>query len=226
MTSFSQLVDTVIQQTQRPNLKSRIIAIVANVIYELHSTADKGVIFYAANRKEELLNITVDQVLTWDAPINLQRVEAARYDLVLDYRNHPVYAKEVKPGRRMNDEPFYFYRNAGGFTFVNCGSVGWTISLAYFQRLTPLVYYEVVDRPATWDPVTLTWSYLTAVTDQQKVDAEALVTHWMLQDHDAVILEGALATLWKEAGDARSIASFSRYSTLRQALETQESVEI
>jgi len=226
MTTFSQLVDNVVQQSNRPNLLTRIATVVANVIYELHFTRRRGVIFYAQNRREQLLTLTADQVFNWTAPPRLQIVEAARYDGILDYKNKQVYATPVKPGRRMNDEKYYFYRNASGFIFVNCGSIGQTISVAYFQRLAPLVYYPVGQRPATWDESTATWSYLNAVTQQDKEAAEALVSNWLTQEHDAVILEGSLAAIWKEAGDQRSIPTFARYSSLREALEVQESVSI
>ena len=154
MTTFSQIVDTVVQQSNRPNLLTRISTIVSNVIYELHFTRRRGVIFYAGNRQEQLLTLISDQIFNWPTPANLQKVEAARYDGVLDYRSRQIYAKEVKPGRWMADEKHYFYRNASGFIFVNCGAIGQTISVSYFQRLTPLVYYPILQRPASYDVAT------------------------------------------------------------------------
>lgn len=227
MTTFSELVDDVVTQIGRPNLRTRTIKILNNLIYELHYTTQRGVILYTKNMVEEQVTTTVDQVFAYSTPKRFQRFMAVRYDSILDYKGKYTYAKEVRPGRIMNDEKYYYYRNSAGHTMVNCGGIGSIISLAYFRRLAPLEYYAEAARPATYDSAAETWTYLSAPADEAEALAyQESVSNWMLLEHEAVLLEGALAALWKEAGDGRSQATYSRYQTLRDGMVTEEQVQL
>lgn len=228
MTTYSEIIDTVIQQIGRPNLLTRTKTIVNNLIYELHYTPQRGVILFDKNIIEAQATTVADQVHAFETPNRFQKFLAVRYDSVLDYKDKYTYAIELKPGPRMNHEKYYFYRNSTGHTMVNCGAIGSTISLAYYRRLAPLTYYEVGSRPATYDESTDIWTYL----DPQPTDEAAelarqnLVTNWMIQEHSAVVVEGALAALWKEAGDGRSQATYSRYQSLRDGMVVEEQIQL
>ena len=123
-----------IQQIGRPNLLTRAKTIVNNLIYELHYTPQRGVILFDKNLTEAQVTTTQDQVHAFATPSRFQKFLAVRYDSVLDYKDKYRYAVELKPGERMNHETYYFYRNAGGHTMVNCGASGSLISLAYYRR--------------------------------------------------------------------------------------------
>ena len=106
-------------------------------------------------------------------------------------------------------------------------SICLTISLAYFQRLAPLKYYAEGARPATYDEQTETWSYLTPPANEaEELAAQALVSNWMFLEHSATILEGTLAALWKETGDGRSQATYSRYQSLRSSMVMEETSQL
>lgn len=225
MTTFSQMVDEMILELKRPDLRREIVAYLNQTVLEAHfQPASNDVIYYRANRKELRLSPDVANGYVWDLPNPsiFQWLEAARYSDVWDRDGQPVWSREVDPGKRLNDFIWYHYRMADSYVFVQHGTV---IDLSYFERPPRLTYYATAERPATYNEVT-GWSYLAEydVSDEQRALARALTSNWLLLRYHDVITEGVRAKVYKRTSDdSRARTAYSMYSSLRQGLYTSES---
>jgi len=228
MFTFSEMVDAAAARSNRPDRIVDIAAFLNQTVRDLHTTATNQPVLYSKNLVEDQLIADIATGYSWQLPSNTQMFLTARYSSVQTPKFlDGVYPVPMKPGRAMNNEDYYYYM-AGGFVyFKGYGGVGGTIDLAYYTYPKRLVYYAIVaERPATYDLATETWEYLTAVTDDEKVIARALVTNWLLTDWYDVCLEGTLAKLFKILGDEkRAITAYALYQQQRTQLWGTESID-
>src|SRR6478735_8331283 len=99
MTTFSQLVDEMIVETRRPDLKTEIATYLNQTIREVHFEPSRGnVVHYGENRKETQLTANVDSGYIWDIPnpSTFQGIEAVRFPSQMLGRAE--YAPEARPG--------------------------------------------------------------------------------------------------------------------------------
>src|SRR4051812_37916301 len=109
MTTFSQLVDEMVVETRRPDLRSEIAVYLNQTIREVHFEPGKGnVVHYAENRKEDQITATSDSGQLWDlpSPQNFQGIEAVRFPDAVCGRMQ--YAKEARPGPSLVSIPFFY----------------------------------------------------------------------------------------------------------------------
>lgn len=225
--TYSQLVDRAVARSTRPDRQLDIQDFVNQTIRECHSDDDEKVVFFRKNLIEDQITTTSDTGFTWTPPPGFQRMQAVRFpgvttlDFVLG-----VYPKNIAPGRAQNDEDYFYYRAGTYFAFKGPGASGSLIDLGYYQFPTRLFYYEEALRPATYDESIGDFTYLTAVTDAEKLAARLLVTDWLIQDWYDVIFEGTLAKVFKLIDDTpRAVTHFSLYQRQRRQLMTTEILE-
>lgn len=229
MTTFSELVDKMVAETKRPDMRVEIATYLNQTLRELHFEPSRGnSIFYKDNYRESLLSCNVESGFSWTipSPQNFQAVLAARYDSVYA-DGEQVWAKEMRPGPAMAREQNAFYRGGGALFFKNYGGIGSSISLSWYEFVPALKYYAVADRPATYD-VESGWYYKTSydVDDTTRETAQNLVSNWILLRWSIVIEEGLRAKVYKRVADeTRARTSYSLYSTLRQGLYTSETAD-
>lgn len=239
MTTFSQLVDEMVVETRRPDLRSELATYLNQTIREVHFEPTKGnVVFYAENRKEDQITATSIDAQIWDipSPTNFQGMEAVRFPNVSCGRIS--YAVEARPGPSLLSKPFFYYRTGPSFVFggtVGYGGVGALIQLSWFEYPPALKYkaaLPVNQREATYD-VESGWTYYTVnsvdygSTADLQAQARAKVTNWILLRWSDVLREGLRAKVYKRLSDQlRAQTSYSLYSQLRQGLFTSEVAEL
>lgn len=238
MTTFSQLVDEMVVETRRPDLRSEIATYLNQTIREVHFEPSRGnVVLYGENRKELEITADTDSGQIWDIPnpALFQAMEAVRFPGQMLYRME--YAPQARPGPSLNTKAFYYYRSGPSFVFggtVGYGGIGAKIQLSYFEYPPSLKYKAIGSRPAEYD-VESGWTYydLTASSGldytllANQPAAQALVSNWILLRWSDVLREGLRAKVYKRISDQlRATTSYSLYTQLRQGIFTSESAEI
>lgn len=234
MTTFSQLVDEMVVETRRPDLRAEIATYLNQTIREVHFEPSRGnVVHYPANRREVQVTATTDSGQIWDIPnpTTFQGLEAVEFpDLCL---GHDGFAKEVTPGPRIKTQPMVFYRSGPSYVFggaVGYGGINSHINISWFEYPPSLKYKDATHREATYD-IESGWTYfnLTGVggldyTQLANHDAAQLrVTNWILLRWPDVLREGLRAKIYKRLSDQlRATTSYSLYAQLRQGLFTSE----
>lgn len=237
MTTFSQLVDEMVTETRRPDLRSEIATYLNQTIREVHFEPSRGnVVFYVANRREIEITAASDESEVWDIPnpATFQGVEAVRF-ASMNHLGRLPWAKGVNPGSIMAVEPFYWYRAGSQLAFggtIGYGGIGGKIQLSYFEYPRALKYRTAELREAVYD-VDSGWTYNTVdsvdygSTDELKLEAQEKTTNWLLLRWADVLREGLRAKVYKRLSDeGRQRTSYSLYQQLRQGLFTSEVAEL
>ena len=229
-TTFSQLIDSTIQELRRPDLLVDATSYLNQTLREVHFEPSRGnLALYRDNRKETQITALTDLGLSWAIPNPnvFQGLAAARYDNVIDTDGKAKYAIEMNPGRGMNSRTEFFYRNGTTVFFAGYGGVNATISLAWYEYVRALKYYPIGLRPASYDNDS-GWTYgPMVITSEDQIAAQEKCSNWLLMRWDDVIAEGMRAKVFKRVSDdIRSKTSYSLYSTLRQGLFTSEAADI
>lgn len=227
MTTFSQLVDRIVDETRRPDLLADISEYLNQTIRELHFTPEKGnAIPYRENLTEVQLTADSESAFAWDVPNpgTFQQMQAVRFDSLYSRDNVWTYVKEVVPGRQLANLETFYYRAGSRFIFSGYGGINSLISLAYYEYPRRLKYKTIANRYAQYDDE-LGWTYHDDwdATDELKLDARNLSSNWLLLRWDAVVSEGLRAKVYKRlSDDSRARTCYSLYSQLRQGLFTSE----
>lgn len=230
MTTFSQLIDSVVSETKRPDLVSEIASYLNQTIREVHFTPDRNAaLFFSENFNEALLTATSESGYSWDIPNpgTFQKMVGVKYPTIYDRRGNDVWASETTPGRHLSALDYYFYRVGGTFVFSGYGGVDSQIALAWYAYPASLKYKTAIQRPAEYD-VETGWSYAEGVdTEELQAAARSLVTNWLLLRWADVLMEGVRAKIYKRLSDTeRARTCYSLYGSLRQGLWTSETAVI
>jgi hypothetical protein len=227
MSTFSQIVDKIILETKRPDMKSDIISYLNQTMRELHTEPTRGnAAHYETNLKEDVLLSDSDSNFYWEIPKPqvFQGIRSVRYDSLLDRHGNQVWAEPIQPSRAMNGVDYFFYRSGSRFYFRGYGGLQKLISMAWYEFTPSLDYYAKALRPAEWSNST-GWTYLTAYdTDETtRAVARALVGNWILDRWDTVVEEGLRAKVYKRASDdSRARTCYSLFKQMHQNLYTSE----
>lgn len=209
---FSEIVDDVVALSGRPDRRADIVKYVNATIRECQCLA-----FFARDLIEDQLTSNADPFI-WTPPITFRKMRTVRYE---DGR-FPVLRP---PGLRTEDVPArangYYYQATTYFVFADVMRMS-KIDIAYYRYLPRLLYYEPGARPATYDPATGEWSYLSASTPEAQEKARELVSNWLMFEWNHLITEGALAKLYKLLGDQRMVATYSLYKSFQNDLMSGE----
>jgi len=237
---FSETVDKAL--TRGGNRRDRlqdIIAFTQSSIREIQRLVPG---FYRDRIEDE---ITVDALnangaFIWSRPRNFRRFEAVEYP-------NNIHPKLIAPGKKQENEDEYYYGGHNYFAFVGV-AVNEVIKLSYFSTARVFKYYTAAQRdtanpttasqPAIYDRDAETWQYLNPAGTAYVSDlgstllneaAENKVGNWVLLDYDNIVIEGALAKLYKIVGDQqRSMPTFALYKQLQNDIingEPNESLD-
>lgn len=216
--TFSALVDDVIRRSGRPDKKADIISYGRQAMRECQVGNQ---VYYSRDFVEDQL-ITTATPFLWTVPQEFRFLQTARYN-VIDEQGNFIYPRLQMPGRNQRNEQYFYYRGVDYFVFAGLAT-GVKIDIGYFSYFKKLPYYDVANRPATFSLETNSWSYLTAVTDADKLIARNQVTNWMLFDWYDLILEGTIAKVFKTCSDPRAPSSFALFKSLQKDLVAGESI--
>ncbi len=219
--TFSALVDEAILRSQRKDRIVDIVSYARSTIRECQVLA-----FFEQDLIEDSITATAVP-FNWPRPLNLRTILAAKPQVVLDRRGKKLYFKNRPPGQVVRDEDYFLYLSGDTFLFSGLSlEVNNIIDIAYFTYARRFIYYIIVDRPATWNPETETWSYHAdfSATQELKDKAEALVSNWLVFYWYDLILEGVLAKVFKSVGDERSRTAFALFKSMQKDLLSGERV--
>lgn len=222
MTTFSQLIDEMVLELLRPDLRTSITAYANSTIRELHAKpGNSAPILFGENRYEaEFSPLVVPAVWPIPSMPRFQRLEIA-YEPVKG-----VYYTE-RALTRINDtspNPYWWYRTGSNIAFSNL-EVGETIDLAYFMFPRLLSYYAVPDRPATWDSTTEQFTYHAAYNGTPELQATArdLTINWILSRWgELAVKQGIRSKVWARLDDNRARIAYSAFEAMREQLQAAE----
>ena len=212
--TFSSAVDDVILRSGRPDRKADIVAFVRVTMRELQALR-----FFRNDRVEDSLIATSDAYV-WDYPQEFRIMRTVRYPH-FDRHGKRTYPPEILPGKKQKDYTQFYYGGAGYYVFAGVALAD-VIDVAYYTFSKKLPYYEVAARPAVFDLVTDSWTYLSNGTDEENLAAKAKVSNWLVFNYYDTIVEGGMAKILKTVGDPRSMSSFALYKSYQNTLIASE----
>lgn len=221
MTTFSQLVDSMVAELRRPDMRSEIISYANQTIREMHFSPDSnGSVLYKDNFNEGLVIAASATGFTWDIPdpATFQAMQ------VVQYMGSGDYAREVTPSRALRDIASFYYRVGNTYVFSGYGGANSQLALGWFEYTRRLSYYAVGSRPAEYDP-DLGWSYAPSfdVDEDTRIAAQRFSSNWLILRWVDVLSEGIRAKVYKRLSDTdRSRTCYSMYLSLRMGLVSGE----
>jgi len=217
--TFSAAVDNVVSRSGRPEKRQDIVSYARASIREIQTLKN-----FVRDLVEDQITATTDSPFTWTRPDKLRFMRTVRYRPG-NNQVESIWPKFLMPGKVQKDVDYYYYGGPTYFVFVGV-SKDQEIDIAYYTYARTFVYYEdESNRPATYDLSTLSWSYLTASTDEEKEAARNEVTNWVLFHWPHVVEEGALAKVFKSIGDPKATSAFALYKSMQQDVLEAESFE-
>lgn len=223
MSTFSELVDRIVAERQRPDLRIAAASYVNQVIRQVHSRPNTGSsIRFDANRLEHSFTLAGNPPYVWPIPFasRFQSIEA------IYNRTVGVYHKERNPSVIHNtfSQPFHeykWYRSGPTIIIVNALE-GQIIDLSYHEYPRPLAYKAVDARVVTYDYDTDAY-VLVAGGGEPTEEQLALETNWLLQRWTTLVEEGTRAALFRNTGDeSRGRLSYSSFQEQRLQLIQNE----
>lgn len=232
MTTFSQMIDKLVAETKRPDLRTEIVTYLNQTIRETHMNPENGkVVMFDANYQEAVVTATQETGQTWSLP----RPQVFQCELCVKFLDQfwngkNPYAERVRPGVVMDDKDFFYYRGGSQFVFGGTrgyGGVGARIAIAWYEYPRDLVYYAADSRPCSWDDATQEYTYLSAVTEDQKEAARIQCTNWILERWASLLEEGLRAKVYKRlSDDGRQRTSYSMWMQLRAGIISSEQSDL
>lgn len=230
MSTFSQIVDEMVAEHIRPDLRASIVAYTNQTIRELHGRRNDGSpILFTGNRVEELWAVDATPAL-WPIPsvARFQRLETAfmveRGQYAFERSLSRVYEESQNADTR-----YYWYRSGAFVAFGDrMGSLSTddSIKLSYFMFPPLLKYYAEGSRPATFDVETEEFTYHADydVSDETRAEAEAKSTNWiLLRWGEAVVKQGIRSKIYSRMGEIeRGRLAYSHFESMREQMLTSE----
>lgn len=213
---FSETVDNVLSRSGRTDMLAEAQVAVRSALKKAHSQE-----YFAKDLRELQVSVTTEDYI-WNYPRFYRTMHTVRY-------GPAIYPRNLQPGKIQDGETQYFYQVSNAVVFVGIGA-GTELYIAYNVTNPKFQYYTENARPAKYDEVAETWSYLdngsyvdSLATPELEEAAREKVTNWLLDEYQDMIEEGALATIFKLRGDDRSRTHFSNFNSWLKDLEALES---
>lgn len=232
MTTFSQLVDEIVVELLRPDLRTTAASYLNQTIREVHMHEQTQLpIYFESNRLEDEGTVATLPAL-WDIP-SVPRFQALE---TLYYPDFGEYARKRHPSKirlqKSLDFPYYWYRTGSAIALGGL-EVGHDYEISWFEYPRTLTYYAAASRPMTYatDSDTPTYNTVGAIdynsTPELQAEAERLTTNWLIQRWAETLKQGVRNKIWVRLGEeTRLRASYSIYSGLRAQLINAESMEL
>lgn len=224
---FSETVDKIVRRTDRKDFQTDIIAFLNSVTSAIINEA-----LYDASLVEDLITVSQSgqprvNTFVWKRPRYLKNILAVKYNDGWD--NEDSYARNILPSSKMVGYSKYYYQSGDGIVFHDAGGLPETIAIAYYTAPRSLTYYPIGQRPAVFDELTQTWSYLkdgvyvpSLDSEEAETQAKALVTNWVLERHNECVCSGTANKIFTMLQDPRNTIEYSNYNNLLGALKNAE----
>lgn len=218
MTTLSQIVREVAQETKRAGMTNELVSYANQVVRELHSNpSTDNVLLYPANMKEDIIVPDAEyDTYVWTIPTaHLYQNTNAVF-----YSDLGIFAEEVTPRAIANClDPHYYYRSGDSLVFAGFGA---EIKIAYYLYPKGLTYYNEGDAPALWDAVAQNWAYHADYIGNEAT-ALGLVTNWLFQRHAELIKQGIRSKVYARLADIdRARSAYAMYMQARKMMAMAE----
>lgn len=206
---FSELVDRAVHVAGRPDMLEDIAYFANETMRDISKRED----FDDDSLEVEIAVPLNTRTVQWDPP---KQRPFRREKFIIDGCNcEPV---RVHPSRKMLTHPGGFYY-VSGKTFI-FSRVCHPIRMFYYAYQPWLSYYPQGARPATFDVRSNDWSTTDPVLLAQ-------VTNWLLERHNELVLNGALARFFKAKQDQRQQVHYSAYEQgLTHLIRSESPLEV
>lgn len=240
MSTHSQLVDDLVAELMRPDLRAAFSNYLNQTIRDLHYTVgEQGAqpipVGFVGNLGEDFLTANAETGFSYtlENPHRFQMLECVYYAM---FRK---YATERKPSSirafdgMVDGSEFGYYRSGNQVFFDNYGGTNAQIAIAWFDHIQRQSYYAAGQRPCTWNQDTESYTYHTVgstdynSTPELQERARFLCTNWMLERWYDTLLQGVRAKIWARlADDVRSKTAYSLFQAMRTPLINTETMII
>lgn len=229
MTTFSQLVDQLVQETRRPDMQADIVRYCNQTIRELHTDPEMNkTLFFAENFRQLLLTADVDNGFSWEIPnpATFQKLHVVQFNGVYD-EGQTIFSTPTIPGRHLHTLRTYHYQAGNRIFFNGYGGVNMPIALGYYEFPPRLSYQAVADRLVIWNEEDQTYEYdASLTTDELKAAALAKASNWILTRWEDTVAEGLRAKVYKRVSDTeRARTCYSMYQAMRAGFWTSENAQ-
>lgn len=208
--TYSSAVDDVVARSGRPDRRTDIIAFVRTTIRECHVRS------YFRNDLTEDSIAALQDGYVWEYPQEFRILRTVRYPLT-NRRGEAIYPPEILPGKNQRDKTHFYYGGPGYYVFAGVEALD-RIDVAYYSVSKKIPYYAKTERPAIFNLEDNVWTYLTATTPEEKIEARGKVSNWLLFDYYDLIVEGSMAKVLKVVGDPRAGAAYALYKSYQKDL--------
>src|SRR3546814_13841747 len=102
MTTFSQLVDTIMSESRRPDLQTEIATYINQTVRELHFDSEQNkILYFNDNMREVQLTATSESDFSWKIPNPgvWQTLRTVAYACKLNYAGQPKRSEESSEGK-------------------------------------------------------------------------------------------------------------------------------
>lgn len=213
--TFTAAVDTCVARSGRADRRNDIRSYVRLTMQELQTMG-----LFKRDLIEDEITPDADPYI-WTPPTQFRRFWTVSYPALYAQNGDTIFPKALDgPGRAQNREPYYYYPSGESFVFV--GHHEYDFNIAYFEYFPAYRYYETGTEVASFDDETNAWSYLTASTAEDQAAARLLVSNWILFNWFDVVVEGALAKLYKVVDDPRMSPTYALYKQLQSMFTSTE----
>lgn len=227
MTTFSQLVDDMVLETKRPDMRAEIASYLNQTIREcMMDPETNAAVLLRENYREVAVQATSDLGFRWDVPRLdlLQAIDKVRFASVWVDNQNP-YAESVTPGPKMTAACHAYQYGGGSLIFKGYGGLNAWIQISYYEFPRHLKYFAPSQTPAVWDD-DAGWTYGADVIlgdPDSELAARERSTNWLLMRWKTVVAEGLRAKIYKRlSDDTRARTCYSLYQSLRRGLITSE----
>lgn len=230
MSTFSEVVDTIVTRSGRPARRKDIESHVRATIRECQVEA-----VFARDLYEDTIVTDGTTPFIWERPVNLRIMKTVNFLNI--NTGEIIYPEYFPPGKIQKDIPFYYYGGPTYFAFSGLGDAGVNLNVAYYTYAPRFIYYAENSRPAFFDfdpdsETFNTWQYLSAGSYVSTLGSAALdeaarelVTNWLLFDWQHVIEEGGCAKIFKTVGDPRDRPAYALFKSFVGDLSRGERTE-
>jgi hypothetical protein len=224
VTTFSQLVDDLVRERQRPDLLQSAAMGANQVIRQIHfrgSGPGGSRIQFDANRFEASITLEGAEPFLWPIPHpnRFQGIEAIWNRTLNGY--HQLRRPAVN--RALSKEPFAerFWYRTGPQIALSGARLGHQLDISFFEYPRRLPYLAVADRTVIYNAEEDTYELAGGGTPtEEQLEAE---TNWVLTRWASVVEAGVRNLLFAYTGDeARTRVSFSIFENLRTQLWHEE----
>lgn len=189
---FSELVDRAVHIAGRPDSLEDIAYSANETMRDISKRND-----WDDDACEEIVAVTEPQTI-WDPEVGRSRFRREEY-IEDGCGCSPL---RTRPSSRMRSHVgALYYRSGPTFIFSNVCD---PLMIFYWAYQPWLEYYKNGDRPAVFDVKANDWGGAT----EADID---LVSNWMLERHNNVVLSGTLANFFKAKSDERQRTHFAAY---------------